>query len=418
MTLTPPPLPERNRILVIDDEHIVLTALRETLRLEGYDVVATSDPLQAFEHIQNTPFAVILTDQQMPVLTGLEFLAQAKEVQPDATRILITAVLSLNTVIDAINKGEIYRFIVKPWLREELLVTVKNAVQRYELVVGTRRLQEQALEMNRQLGEQLERVDRQNQQLAGLNQALKQNLEHSVQLCLKVAETFYPILGAQARRVFELCKALGEGASLSPEDRQVLEFAARLHDVGLVGAPRELIRKWHQAPDTLTDPERALIELHPALGQELVGFVSDLQPVGAVIRAHHERFDGTGYPDRLAGENVPYLARLLSVAVAYAAYPGHGKASEDFVKAQSGTALDPEAVRLFLRCLPKAVVPRNQREILLSELQPGMILAAGIYTGNGLLLIPEGQELNRSQIDKILNHHLVSPITQVLRVYC
>jgi hypothetical protein len=88
------------------------------------------------------------------------------------------------------------------------------------------------------------------------------------------------------------------------------------------------------------------------------------------------------------------------------------------VKSQSGSAYDPDAVRIFLRCLPKAVVPRNQREVLLSELQPGMTLSTGIYTANGILLIPEGQVLNQPQIDKLWNHNLMVPITQNLMIYC
>ena len=122
-----------HRILIVDDEEIVLVALRETLRREGYEVVTALNAVQALEILQRAQFSVIITDQQMPALTGLEFLAQVKRMQPDTTRILITAVLSLGTVIDAINKGEIYRFVVKPWLREELLVTVKNAAQMLEV---------------------------------------------------------------------------------------------------------------------------------------------------------------------------------------------------------------------------------------------------------------------------------------------
>ena len=113
-TPTPTPPPELKRILVVDDETIVLISLRETLRTQGYEVFAVEDPVEALHLIQKTAFSVILSDQQMPMLTGLEFLAQAKELQPNSVRILITAVLSLSTVIDAINKGEVYRFIVKP----------------------------------------------------------------------------------------------------------------------------------------------------------------------------------------------------------------------------------------------------------------------------------------------------------------
>ncbi len=150
---SPTAQPDRSlhRILVVDDEEIVLVALRETLRREGYQVDTTVDALQALELVRQEQYAVIITDQMMPLLSGLEFLGQVKQLQPDATRILITAVLSLSTVIDAINKGEIYRFIVKPWLREELLATIRNAVQRYELILRNTVLQATTLSMNEQL---------------------------------------------------------------------------------------------------------------------------------------------------------------------------------------------------------------------------------------------------------------------------
>ena len=140
-------------ILIVDDEEIVLVALRDTLLREGYSVVASPHAIHALSVLRGQQFSVVITDQQMPMVTGLEFLAQVREIQPDATRILITAVLSLSTVIDAINKGEIYRFIVKPWLREELLATVKNAVQRHDLISKNARLQAETQAMNAQLTE-------------------------------------------------------------------------------------------------------------------------------------------------------------------------------------------------------------------------------------------------------------------------
>src|SRR3984957_1303875 len=135
-------------ILIVDDEEIVLVALRDTLLREGYKVVASPHAVHALSILKEQQFSVVLTDQQMPLVPGLEFLAQVKQIQPDATRILITAVLSLSTVIDAINKGEIFRFVVKPWLREELLATVKNAVQRYELISSNSKLNAETREMN------------------------------------------------------------------------------------------------------------------------------------------------------------------------------------------------------------------------------------------------------------------------------
>ncbi len=419
MDLTTP-----HRLLVVDDEEIVLVALREALMREGYQVVACSDPLQALNALREQPFSVIITDHQMPNLTGLEFLSQAKEIQPDATRILVTAVLSLSTVIDAINKGEIYRFVIKPWLREELLATVRNAVQRHELICKNKVLQATALAMNEKLSrlnntlkEQVARVDDQNRQLENLNNALQRNLQHSVELCLRTMETFYPTLGSQARRVYELCKPMAESLQLTAEQRQSLEVAAWLHDIGLVGVPRQLIRRWEHDSGSLNEAERALIEHHPVLGEELAGFAHQLSGVGEAIRTHHERFDGTGYPDRLERDQIPWLGRLLAVAVAYAESNHAQEVTVELMQQGSGTKFDPEAVRAFLRSLPKALVPRKQREVLLSELRPGMVLAKGIYTANGILLIPDGQQLSEAYIDKLRNHNRLNPISQSLLVY-
>ena len=293
--------PSLKQILVVDDEDIVRIALRETLRRERYGVTACPSPEEALLALQKEAFSVIISDYQMPGMTGLDFLAKAKQIQPDATRILITAVLSLDTVIEAINKGEIYRFIVKPWIREELLATVRNAVQRHELIVRNTVLQattlamnEQLVSLNKALESRANAESEQRRRLAELNSALELNLHHSVQLCLKVLQSFHPALGTQARRVFGLCRAMADTLRLPDSDRQTLELSAWLHDIGLVGTPRGLIRKWLQQKEKLTPTEQSQIEQHPILGEELVDFVAHLQPVGRVIRGHHEQFDGRG----------------------------------------------------------------------------------------------------------------------------
>lgn len=414
-----------HHILVVDDEEIVLVALRETLRREGYQVTTTTDALEALEFVKKDQYAVIITDQMMPALSGLEFLAQVKEVQPDASRILITAVLSLSTVIDAINKGEIYRFIVKPWLREELLATVRNAVQRYELILRNAVLQATTLNMNEKLAklnksleEQVKKESGQNQRLAELNVALAENLSHSVELCLNVMETFYPMLGVRARRTYAICRAMADNLDLNDSEKQVLEFSALLHDIGLVGVPRNLIKKWQETPDALTAAEKALIHHHPELGQELVQFMHHLEPVGRTIRSHHEHYDGTGYPDGLKDDEIPWPGRLLAVAVAFAESSSGDSETLDHIKYRSGTVFDPDAVRVLLRCQPKAAVPRKEREVLLTELAPEMVVAKGIYNSNGILLIPEGQKLTEAAIVKLNNHHRINPISQMLLVYC
>ena len=141
--------------------------------------------------------------------------------------------------------------------------------------------------------------------------------------------------------------------------------------------PRRLIKRWQTAPETLNDAELALVQHHPILGQELVGFIDHLEAVGPVIRSHHERFDGKGYPDGLSGEDIPWLGRLLAVAVNFAESRHDDLVTLETIKIGSGSAFDPDAVRAFLRCLPRAVVPRKEKELMLSELRRGWFSQKG-----------------------------------------
>jgi response regulator RpfG family c-di-GMP phosphodiesterase len=415
----------RPSILVVDDETVIIEALTATLGGEGYEVVTAADTATALRRLEEKEFALVLTDQRMPQMTGLELLGRVQQTQPDATRVLMTGVLDLGTIIDCINKGELYRFIVKPWLREELLATVRNGTHRYELIRHNARLQRTTQEMNARLIElnqslerQVARETEQNRQLAELNRALEQNLHRSVELCLQTMQTFYPRLGAQARRVHELCQSLAVGMRFSDEERRVFEIAGWLHDIGLMGVPRRLITLWQKSPHLLNRNELAILQQHPVLGQELAGFVQDLAGVGLAIRSHHERFDGAGYPDHLVGEEIPWLARLLAVVTEFTECEIKGVDGLDVLRQASGTAYDPEAVRVFIRHRPQSGTPRREREVPLSELSPGMILAKGIYTSNGMLLMPEGQVLSEPAIAKLRNHNRVNPIRQTLVVYC
>jgi response regulator RpfG family c-di-GMP phosphodiesterase len=412
-------------ILIVDDEEIVLVALRDTLLREGYKVVASPHAVHALSVLKTQQFSVVISDHQMPMISGLDFLAQVKEAQPNATRILITAVLSLNTVIDAINKGEIYRFVVKPWLREELLVTVKNAVQRYDLIKSHERLFAETEAMNKSLHmlnaaleAEIAKAGGQNRRLDELASAHHTSFKQSVELCVAMMQTFYPALGIQARRASELCRLMAQALNLPPEERQSLEVSAWIHDIGLVGVPRGLIRRWEENPNGLSPEEKVIIRHHPVMGAELAQFAHHLRDVGPTIRAHHECYDGSGYPDGLKGESIPYLARILSVVLAYVESRGEIEDACNAVTRGAGWAHDPELVGVFMRTVPGVPPPGRQREVTLADLRPGMVLARGIYTASGILLMPDGQPLTPATIEKLVNHDRINPIGESLRVYC
>lgn len=416
---------ETSKILVVDDDKNILEMLNETLGHAGYETRAVADGFQALEALKQEAFAIVLTDNRMPGMSGVELLVEARKLQPEATRLVITGVLELDDVIGSINKGEVYRFIVKPWLSEELLNSVGNAMQRFKLAQQNAGLQAQTLRMNNELRElnaslerQMTRFAAQNEHLEWLNQALKENLNRSVELGVHLLQAFSPVLANQARRAHEVCKTLGASLQLTEESQKTLEIAALLHDIGLVGLDRQMIRKWQEEPERLTEAERSALENHPMVGQELTGFVQNLEDVGAIIRSHHEHYDGTGYPDQLRSDQIPWLGRLLAVVVGFAETGAPRSEAIEIIQRGSGTRYDPDAVRALIRALPKAALPKQEREVLLRELEAGMVLASGVFAANGMLLIPEGQRLSESQIGKLIDHNQVNPITQSLLVYC
>lgn len=416
-----PPTPE---ILIVDDEPIVLEALKETLEREGYHVVASTSPVKALAILADRHFAVIISDHRMPEMMGLDFLIESRRIQPHASRVLVTAVLALPTIVDAINKGEIFRFVAKPWLREEMLATVRNALQRHELITHnevlqarTQQLNSQLLATNTELQARVQDLERQRVQLDTANHELASRYESSLELCRRILTAYDPVLGGQAKALVEFANRMAETEHFTDAERHALRSAAWLCDVGLIGVPRELLRSFRARPESLSERERGMLHQHPVYSQTLAALVDPRADVGEVIRSHHERFDGKGYPDNLAGQNIPWTARCLAVAVGFVESGLSKQATLDRLLAESGKAYDPEAVRLFLKVSQLVHLPRQVREVLLDELVPGMTLASGIYSPHGLLLIGEGQSLGDAMITKIRTHNLIAPINQRLLVY-
>ena len=424
--MTPPsavPAPTPS-LLIVDDEAIVLGALKETLEREKYQVVATTSARKALEILREREFAVIISDQRMPEMMGLDFLIESKKIRPLCSRILITAVLSLPTIVDAINKGEIFRFVAKPWLREELTATVKNAINRYELIVQNERLTAEGQRLNQQLtianaalGEQVKTLEKQKIDLDKANRELATSYEHSLDLCFRILATFDPLLAGQAKTLVEIAKKMCDTEHFTDEEKHVLRSAAWLSDLGLIGVPRELLRAFRQYPDRLNERDLNTLHSHPIYSQTLASHIDNRPAVGETIRAHHERWDGKGYPDGLSAQSIPWTARCLAVAVWFVECGLPKDQAIEAIMAESGRALDPEAVRLFLKVTHLIQLPRQVKEILLEELEAGMTLANGLYSPHGLLLVSEGQTLSPAMITKIRNHNLIDPISQRLLVY-
>jgi response regulator RpfG family c-di-GMP phosphodiesterase len=411
-------------ILVVDDEPRILSALKELLERQGYHVVATGDATGGLAALQKRRFGVVISDHLMPDMSGLDFLVECQRIQPEASRVLVTAVLSLPTLVDAINKGEIYRFIAKPWLREELLATVRNAVNRHELLTQNQRLLAESSELNHRLtdansayAKQIIQLEAQSHSLDVANQELSRSYDHSLELCSRILATYDPYLAGQTQAIATVARQMCGSEHFSEEERHVLKTSAWICDLGLIGVSREVLRSFRREPASLTERELAGIHSHPIYSQTLAAHLDNRSQVGETIRAHHERFDGTGYPDGLVGQAIPWTARCLAVAVWFVECGRPPAQALEEVASQAGKALDPEAVRLFRATTHLSPLPRCVREIMLDDLSPGMVLAGGLYSPHGMLLVGEGQSLSSGTISKIRSHNLMTPITQRLLVY-
>jgi response regulator RpfG family c-di-GMP phosphodiesterase len=330
------------RLLVVDDEGPILHALQRTFEAAGYAVTACLDPAAALEELKQRPYQVLSADYMMPGMTGAEFLAQARTLQPHTVRILITAANDFSAAVDAINNGEIFRILSKPWNRSELLGTVRQAFDNYSL-----------RQKNRQL---TELVQKQNAELADLNRGLERLVQERTSNLLDgmVAVLDYRDTETQwhSRRVSRFtCRIAEEQGVADPRQMKTIEMGSLLHDIGKIGV-------------------RDAVLLKPGPGWALLQRIEFLREASEIVLQHQERWDGSGYPSRIKGEKIVLGARLFAVADTYDAITSdrpyrkaqpHPAAVAE-IRRVAGSQLDPAAVEAFCR-VPESEWMRIRAEV-------------------------------------------------------
>ncbi len=336
------PMPEVERLLVVDDEAPILHALQRTFEAAGYEVIACADPAEALDRLREKPFQVLSADYMMPGMTGAEFLAQAKALQPETIRILLTAAHDFSAAVDAVNNGEIFRILAKPWNRVELLGTVRQAFDTYSL-----------REKNRQL---TAIVQSQNAELAALNKGLERLVEERTTNLLDgmVAVLDYRDTETQwhSRRVSRFTRRIAEQLGIQDANElRTIEMGALLHDIGKIGVRDAVLLK----PGPLDQDEWHEMREHPHLGWALLQRIEFLRDASVIVLQHQERYDGRGYPTGLKGEQIVLGARLFAVADTYDAITNdrpyrkaqpHAAALTEMQRV-AGTQLDPQGVQAF-----------------------------------------------------------------------
>ena len=443
------PLKYKHTIMIVDDEASILNAIQRLFRKDGHQIITAGNGTAGLDLLKNAerPVSLIISDQRMPEMSGSQFLKEAKEIFPDAIRFLLTGYSDMDAIVDAINQGEIHRYLTKPWNDDDLRLQVRHSLEQRELVLENKRLLALTHRQNkelRQLNEQLEEkvqersreIIAKNKKLSQLNKELESNLFNTVRAFVSLTEMQSPALAGHGRRVSHLAREIAQLLDL-PEDEVVhVEIAALLHDVGKIGLPQTLV---DCGVSKRTADEEALIQRHPEEGQNIVRFIKNLDPVGHMIRSHHERYDGRGYPDQLSEEEIPLGSRIIAVADGYdgivnlrvdvkshiEAFQKERETAPDPLSEeemlqqaaihhlrQSGfTWYDPVIVKVFLE-YAKGRRPASQKEkkVTLDELEAGMVLIRSLYTEKGRFLLPYDTVLTEKHVERLRIIHKNDPM--------
>lgn len=306
-----------NAVLLVDDEENILNALARLFLDRDVRVLRAGNGEEALGIVRREPVAVVVSDNLMPGLRGVELLSQVRNLSPDTVRVLLTGYADLSTAIEAINRGEVFRFHVKPWVDEEIVHTVEEGVRRYQVVRSLRHGDEATL---RSIAQTIELKD--------------------------------PYTRGHCDRVAAFALKIAEGLGLSEETRRAIKHGSWLHDCGKIGVPEAILNR----PGKLSAADFDVVKKHPGWGAE-VGRQANLPgEVINIILYHHERFDGRGYPTGAKGTEIPLEARIVAVADVFDAMSTDRPYAKGYERVEAmrvmgvlrGAALDPELVDIFL----------------------------------------------------------------------
>ena len=349
------------RILVVDDEAHVRSMMGSTLERHGYDVQLASSGNDALDLLDQNAFDLVLTDIVMQDGNGIAVLDRIHAQQPQLPVVMVSAVHDISVAIDAMRRGA-YDYLLKPFEREHLVNTVQRALDHRQI-----------LQDNHNYQQNLEQVVRARTEM--LRQAME-NLEHSYDVTLEALGDALDLKDSEteghSKRVTAYTIALARAMNISPAEIKVIARGAFLHDIGKMAIPDEILRK----PGKLTPEEQEVMREHCARGYHMLRKIPFLAGAAEIVFTHQEHYDGSGYPSRLRGSEIPVGARIFAVADTLDAItsdrPYRKARSFDVAREEilrcSGTQFDPGVVEILLKIsnelwyeLRSEIVNQNKR---------------------------------------------------------
>jgi response regulator RpfG family c-di-GMP phosphodiesterase len=438
-------LSQKHTLLFVDDEVSITRALKRLFRRTGHTILTADSGPEALLLLKKSkkPIALIMSDQRMPRMTGAQFLAKAKDHCPDAIRFLLTGYSEMDALVDAINQGEIHRYLAKPWNDDQLLAEVEQALRQYEMVRENERLHKLTLQQKEELetlNQELEkRVQLRTRSIMNKNKELKQtaikmekSLSATIRLITTMVETVSPELRRYLQQVAETSVMIAKEMDLGSMAVEAVERAALLHDIGCLSLEKNI---WMNDERSLAEDELEEYRQHPLLSSVFLEDNEMLEEVAEMVLFHHERYDGTGYPNGLHGRQIPVGARIIAACGDYhrffltwpntvrgitanaRRYLG-SKASEVLIMADADTMkrqavreimqsdrggrYDEDIVKLLLKTAGGSLPMAGQGQVIpLKDLAAGMRVRYDLRTRDNRLLLPGGRAVKESVLAMI-----------------
>ena len=416
------------KVLFVDDEANILQSVRRVVRKLNVEVETTTVPEEAIEMAKQTKYAVVVSDQRMPGMGGVEVLGHIRGISPDSVRIILTGYADVKAATDAINKGAVWRYLNKPWDDDDLRNCVRQGVDQFLLIQENRRLQELTQRQNDQLKDLNEnlkqRVMERTWEVHRLNEQLESSFMGAVQAMARLSEMHSQDVGSHAKRVALLSRRIAQSLDYKGRDLVQVEVAATLHDIGKTLISPQILRK---TKDELTTAEESIFREHPLHGESIVRMVPNNEDAALYVRHHHERYDGLGYPDRFAGGAIPLGARIIAVADAYDKFMNVSTSTSSTpamamrkVEDGSGSQFDPavvSALRDVIRHIENKMNPQEEVQISFEKLTPGMVLSRDLKSGDGRVLAQADHAVDPVQLAALKHINSKQPIAQAIYIY-
>ncbi len=409
-------------VLCVDDEQNILSALRRLLRPEGYKLVFANNGQEGLEAMEKEPVDLIISDMRMPVMDGARFLTEISQRWPDTVRILLTGYSDISSTIEAINKGNIYKYISKPWEDNDIKLTLRRALEQKNLEAERKRLEnltnkqnEELKDLNTNLELKVKQRTGEIEQTLDMYEEANEELKRSYATTIDVFSNLVSMRGGreaeELRQIAEIAKVIAKEIGMSDLHTEDIYHAALLRDIGKIGLSDELLRN---PLTSLKKSDQEKVIKHPIIGQGILMALEPLQEVAKLIRCQHERLDGKGYPDGLEGKDIPQGAMILSLLNDFYGLQ-HGILTEkkfsesearDFIAKNKTIRYDPKVVDAFLKVVKYKIEKsedENSRVVRSNGLEENMILAQNLYSSDGVLLLSKGNVITEGVIDRIDN---------------